>query len=363
MQALKLSSGIDVSKADFYVNLVILLADQSIKTVKSRKFTNNQKGISDYIYWCQQAAKKYNLEVHHVMEATGVYHELLALKLFKSQEKVSVILPNKAKKYIQSLGVKTKNDKADAKALSIMGAQQKLDLWQPMGDFFYKLRAMTRMYQSHQEGITALKNQIEALSNCMYKQTDLIKDLNTLINRYEKLKDKLIKHIEKHFDSNEEVKEKVAGICEIKGVSMLTVAVLLAETNGFELFENSRQLVSYSGFDVVENQSGKHSGRTKISKKGNSRIRRALYMPGLNVVKYDERFREFFERIMSNKKDKKMIGYVAVQKKLLVIIYSLWKNNSAYDSNYLQQQGNTTRDNEKVQSSLSVFEENRNSAA
>mgnify|MGYP000961798970 CR=1 FL=1 len=45
---------------------------------------------------------------------------------------------------------------------------------------------------------------------------------------------------------------------------MLTVAKILAETDGLELFENSKQLVSYAGYDVDENCSGKHKGKTKI---------------------------------------------------------------------------------------------------
>lgn len=349
MEALKLSCGIDVSKADFHTSLVVLFKDQSIKVIRSRKFANTSKGIADYMYWYRQATKKYDLQVHHVMEATGVYHENLALQLFKSEEKVSIVLPNKAKKYIQSLGFKTKNDQVDAKALAFMGAQQKLDLWQPMGDYFYRLRTMTRTYQSYQESITALSNQIEALSHGMYKSMDIIKDLKSLIKRYEQLKVKLVGQIEEHFASNQQINTKVEGICKIKGVSMITVAVLLAETNGFVLFKNYRQLVSYSGYDVVENQSGNRKGKTKISKQGNSRIRRALLMPSFCVVKYEERFQRFFENLMT-RKEKKMVGYVAVQKKLLVIIYSLWKNNQDYDPHYLNKE-NTTGNNEQVFSS------------
>ena len=52
-------------------------------------------------------------------------------------------------------------------------------------------------------------------------------------------------------------------------------------------FANQRQLVSYAagppgGYDVVENQSGNRSGKTRISKKGNSRIRRILHLPAFN---------------------------------------------------------------------------------
>jgi hypothetical protein len=37
-------------------------------------------------------------------------------------------------------------------------------------------------------------------------------------------------------DSDHVIKEKIANICKIKGIGMLTAAIL-AETNGFELFK------------------------------------------------------------------------------------------------------------------------------
>jgi transposase len=79
-------------------------------------------------------------------------------------------------------------------------------------------------------------------------------------------------------DSDHVIKEKIANICKIKGIGMLTAATILAETNGFELFKNYKQLVSYAGFDVVERESGTITGKTKYQK-GNGHIRRALFMP------------------------------------------------------------------------------------
>ena len=43
----------------------------------------------------------------------------------------------------------------------------------------------------------------------------------------------------------------------------MTVATVLAETNGFALFKSASQLVRYSGYDVIENQSGGHQGQNQ----------------------------------------------------------------------------------------------------
>src|SRR5690606_30110879 len=96
------------------------------------------------------------------MEATGVYYEQCAMYLYNNCFDIAVVLPNRAKKYLQSLGLKSKNDKIDAKGLSYMAAQQSLELWQPLDDFYYQLRDMTRQYQSLQELKTQVGNQLHA---------------------------------------------------------------------------------------------------------------------------------------------------------------------------------------------------------
>lgn len=73
------------------------------------------------------------------MEATGIYHENCAYYLYEKGFDVSIILPNKAKKYLEAIGLKSKNDSIDAKGLSQMGAQQCLELWEPMGTFFLRI--------------------------------------------------------------------------------------------------------------------------------------------------------------------------------------------------------------------------------
>jgi hypothetical protein len=94
--------------------------------------------------------------------------------------------------------------------------------------------------------------------------------------------------------------------------------------------------VSYAGFDVVERESGMSTGKTKISKKRNSHIRRALFMPAFTAVKYKEKsITDLYNRTLE-KHGIKMKSYVAVQKKLLVLIYHIWKRDQEYDPNYGQ---------------------------
>ena len=184
---------------------------------------------------------------------------------------------------MQAFGYKSKNDKADAGGLARMGAEQQLEVWQPMGDFFYQLRQLTRHHQNLQESITAFKNQLHALEHSAWSAKEVVAQQKQLIKLLEKQVQQTRDAILKLISTNEDVQQRMKNICMIQGVALMSSATIVAETNGFALFRNIRQLVSYAGYDVVENQSGKHVGRTKISKKGNSKIRRILYLPSINV--------------------------------------------------------------------------------
>ena len=324
---IKYSIGIDISKNDFHACLSSIDELQKVKVVRSGTFKNNKLGFPDFVKWIKGSCSQHDIPISIVMEATGVYFENCALFLSKNGYNLSVVLPNKSKKYIGALGIKTKNDKVDAKALSRMGAEQALDKWEPMGEFFYQLRSLTRHNQSLKETRTILTNQMEAVEHCMYQDKKTTQSLVKIIKTIDVQIKANTKAISEHIQSNEEVEQKIKNITAIVGVGELTVAVIVAETNGFELFKNVPQLVSYAGYDVIENQSGKHTGKTKISKKGNSRIRRALHMPSLCLVTHKVKiFKDLYDRTFS-KHGIKMKSYVAIQKKLLTLIYSLWKKN------------------------------------
>lgn len=334
---LKYSLGIDISKKDFSACLSVTQAFQPVKVVRSTTFLNTKDGFEKLEKWFHQTTVKTpDCILHIVMEATGVYYENCAMYLYKKGYNVHIVLPNKSKKYLEAIGLKSKTDKSDAKGLSRMCAEQQLELWQPLGSYYYELRALTRHYQGIQESITAIGNQLEAALHGMYQNKEVVKSLKRIKVMLENQLQKAKETISDHLKKEKEVASKVENITRIKGIAELSVAVIIAETNGFLLFKNAKQLVSYAGYDVIENQSGSRVGKTRISKKGNSKIRRALHMPALNVVRYNEPvFSKFYLRNLE-RHGIKMKSYVAVQKKLLTTIYYLWKENKSFTSDYEQ---------------------------
>jgi len=343
---IKYSVGNDIGYKDFRSCIVIIDDKQQIKVKASRKFDNSPSGYKDYKDWYTKNHKDKSVPMHFCMEATGVYHEELAYFIHGEGHRVSILLANHSKKYLESIGIKSKNDKIDAKGLAQMGAERALKQWDPPVEFYANLRNLTRHYQSLQESKTAENNRLHSIMNSKHKSKLVISQLKQSIKNIKKQIAKISQAISEHLLKNDDVFRKVSQICEIKGVAELTVAIVISETYGFELFENAKQLVSYAGYDVVENQSGQRQGKTKISKKGNSRLRRAMHLPAFNVKKHEPVFRNLYDRTFEKHKIK-MKSYVAIQRKLLTTIYALWKNDEEFDTNYHKQMQEKYNDNKE----------------
>jgi transposase len=74
-------------------------------------------------------------------------------------------------------------------------------------------------------------------------------------------------------------------------------------------------------------------GKTSISKKGNTFIRKALFMPALSACRANPHMKELYKRLVAKGKNKKL-AIIAVARKLLLLIYTLWKSNSVYIPEY-----------------------------
>jgi transposase len=337
--------GVDVSKDALDVVFSTMDMQQHVKVKASRKFTNTMNGFKQFQKWVESKRIK-DVDLRILMEATGIYYEQFAWFLYEKKYIVSVILPTKAKRYLQAIGNKSKNDKIDAKGLTRMGLEQRLPLWKPLSKNIYHLRLLTRQLEDFNNQRTVFLNQLHALSHSAYSVKEAEKSLKKVLGELEKGIIQLEKAIEQLIEEDETLHAKVEKILTIKGVGLKTIAVLLAETNGFATFENQGQLVSYSGYDIVENQSGKRSGKTKISKKGNAHIRRAMHMPAFGVVRHQViPFASLYERLIGRGKTK-MQAYVAVQRKLLILIWALWRKDEVYNSDFGQKVNDTSSNEE-----------------
>ena len=297
----------------------------------TKTFTNDMTGFKAYLSWVNKRKKVDDLV--HVMEATGVYHENLCYFLYESGENISVQLAQKAKYFIKSLNIKTKTDKVDASSLAEMGLSRNLDLWEPISIGFKDIRDLSRTLVRLNKQKNVTYSQLHASKAAHSNNEASISILQELLDKQNELIQICEQEIYKLIAQDEELSARIDKVTAIKGIGQITVIKLLAETDGFRNVNSIRSLVSYAGLDVVQNESGQHKGRTTISKKGNSYIRTALYMPAMSAIQYDPRSKRTYERL-NERLPKKRQSLIAVMRKLLITIYTLWKNGQEYDPNH-----------------------------
>lgn len=328
MQILKQVTGIDVSKDTIQVCFGSFSNDLKQNISSSVKFSNDLSGHKKLLSW---VLKQYSSEtpLWFVMEATGVYYENLAYFLTKKGYSACVVLPNKIKNYIRTQDKKSKTDMLDAIALTQFGLEKTLNKWQMPSETMRKLKTLCRDHICIKGLINSASNRIHAKEHAYDSLKESLKWQRQQISLYKKQEKQIIEKIKELLKDDPDLNEKVSKVMTIKGVGLLTVVTLIAETDGFALITNARQLTSYAGIDVVHNQSGYRTGKTSISKKGNKFIRNAMFMPALCAIRCNDKLKAFYNRLVE-KKNFKMIAVTAVMRKILILIYALWKNDQEY---------------------------------
>jgi len=311
METIKQNLGIDVGSKDFKVSLRIMMADLSIKTKGSRTFKNTSKGFESLQGWVEKKRVQ-NLPLSITMEATGVYYENLAYYFHeKKSYLVHVVLPNSSNAFFKSLKLKSKTDKIDAWGLAQMGLERRLNTWVPISEQMRDLKKIVR------ERLRLIREK-NMVTNQLHAELASFRPSSIVRKRSEKriaFLDKQIQAAEKDLrrlvDKDPDLKERLDNVCTAHGIGFITAIGIVAEYNGFILFKNN--------------------GKKRISKQGNSYVRQMLYMSAMSAAVHDPHHRAYYLRIVE-KTGIKMKGNVAIQRKLLLLIYTLFTKNEPYDS-------------------------------
>ena len=332
MKIVKQCIGIDISKDALDCCIGSIDSNQNQSFSKSKKFTNCEDGFKEMLKWVK-AEKE---EVVFIMEATGVYYENLAYWLNHHDQKLCVLLPNKVKYFAKSLNLKTKTDSQDARLLSQLGLERKLSYWNMPSKMMREIKFLSREYRETKAKLVQIKNQLHARNHSYGCPKSTEKRLKKQISLLETQLLEVEAELRLQAMADSKLYDKIVSLSTIPGVSFMTIICILAETNAFALVDNAKQLVSYAGLDIQHNQSGMKEGKTRISKKGNSFIRNALYMPALCASKHNPAMKEFYNQLIERKPAKK-IGVTAVARKLLILMYVLWKNDTEFNPLFEQQ--------------------------
>jgi transposase len=134
----------------------------------------------------------------------------------------------------------------------------------------------------------------------------------------------------------EELIYQIPGIKEvlkIKGIGLVTAAGFMAEVGDLSRFDHPKQIQKLAGLNIRENSSGKHKGKTTISKRGRRRLRALLFQGIMPVVAKNPEFRRLHQYYTTRAQNplKKKQSLILLCCKLIRIIFALMKKQVAYD--------------------------------
>lgn len=301
--------GIDVSKEWLdlaYDNVIIQLPQ-------------DRKAIMGFI---KKHFKQRN-ETLVVLESTGGYERLAAECFDEMGITVHIAHPNRVRDFARAKGQLAKNDRLDAKLLSdysrfiepteIRPLPSKLSM--KLSGFNSRLGQLKELH--HQEACR--------LGSAHVKE---VKKSHEVMLR---LLSKQMRHIELQMiqliESEKELKQTYTRLQTMKGVGPTLALTLIAELP--ELGKaTKKEIAALVGVAPITKDSGKQRGRA-MTQHGRNNVRKILYMGALSAIRYDKRIKEFYTRLISTGKAKK-VGIVAVMRKMVVTLNAMITQGKDY---------------------------------
>jgi len=320
--------GIDISKATYDVVL-------QIEEKKShRQFSNNPEGFKQLGIWLKQNQIK---KAHTCMEATGKYGECLANDLYQNGHDVSVVNPARIKAYACSKLRRNKTDKADAELIADYCLKEKPVLWCPPEADFRDLQALERHLEDLQTMVRQEQNRLES----GVKTSLVVRDLKGHIHYLEERITETKKAMQDLINANLKLREQRDLLVSIPGIGELTAAKLLGEIRDIHQFDSARQLAAYAGVTPRHFVSGTSvHKKSRISKTGNTNIRRILYMSAISAKHCNQIVAPFCTRLLQNGLTPLQVVCASMHK-LLHLIFGILKSGKPFDPNFLQNQAFT----------------------
>jgi transposase len=313
-------AGIDVSK-DTLDCCLLLPGGRS----KEHAFGNDARGHAALLAWADRHAA--GRPVHFCLEATGPYSEAPAVAMADAGKLVSVVNPTRVKYAGLARGRGNKTDKADAKLIAGYAARENPPAWQPPSPEVRELQGLVRRIDDLVEMAAREKGRLAspALTPAVRKSVQrTVRLLEREAGRLREQADALVA-------ATPALAAGRALLESIPGVGRRTATTVLAELPAVDRLPSAQSAAAYCGLSPREYTSGTSvRKRTRLSKAGNPRLRKALFLPTQTAVRFNPLLRGFFERLVAAGKPK-MQAIGACMRKLLMICYGVLKNRQPFD--------------------------------
>lgn len=311
--------GVDVSKKSFHI--AVLVGDKQL----NKAFDNSPAGHRDLQSWLVRKGIS-QAESHICMEATSTYYEALALSLVDGGWHVSVVNPLQIKAFAESRLIRQKTDKADAHTIALFCAQQQPPRWSPPPREVRELQALL----ARMEAVQGMRVQeLNRLHEAQGVPRESVERLLEMLDEELRL---LKKQIDDHIDRHPGLKQQTGLLKTIPGVGDNLSAYMTAWLPVARL-EDARSAVAFVGLSPKARESGTSlRGKAVLCKMGHRRLRKMLYMPAMNAMRFNPAAKALAARLRDAGKPGKLI-LGAIMRKLVHWIYGVLKSGQAFNVN------------------------------
>jgi transposase len=311
--------GIDVAKEK--VDCVLLVEQQSGYQV----FANTPVGFEQLGAWLR---REQVYRVHACLEATGSYSDALARALLDQGHMVSILNPAVLVTYRQSRNTRSKTDKLDAMVLAHYARERQPRAWHPLPDEVLALRSLLAYRSDVQQTVLQARNRQRSGGLESWVAARLQTQIELLVKEFKLVEERIWKHLE----TSTTLSATWSHLQTICGIGQLAAAHVIAQIGEIERFDHPAALVSLAGLAVKQRESGSSlRGRAQMDRHGRGSLRRLLYMCALVAMRWDPHMRAWAQQLKTRGKPSKVV-LVAVMRKLLHIIYGVWKNARDFDA-------------------------------
>jgi transposase len=156
-----------------------------------------------------------------------------------------------------------------------------------------------------------------------------VEELKFYIRRLEEVME-AINEVEKRIKSIVKMVDEAEFLLRMKWVGYLTVAAFLGFTNGLRDFHSSDEVLKFMGLNLVFKQSGKRKSKPHISKRGNSTLRKAMFLAGLRQTRKNAPLYEYYLKLKKKGKPR-MVILIALTRKLVRVLFGMVKSRTDFN--------------------------------
>lgn len=304
--------GIDISNEVFDATM------QYGSDVARRQFSNTKRGHGQFIRWALYQAHSARV----CLEATGIYHLQLALALDRHPRiELMVVNPCAARRFAQAHMVRAKTDTIDADGLLQYLQRMAFRPWLAPREELLHLQSIAHRVSQLDKEVIRERSRLHAARRAgphtRWVQQDIQAHIEQLQRRLERMRSLAYGTV----NNDPQLADDARILESAPGFAALSVTKLLAELSSLPDGMTAKQWVAHAGLDPRPCESGSSvRSPRRISKQGNVRIRRALFMPALVAIQRDANVSAYYEKLLAKGKAK-LQAITAVMRKLL---HALW---------------------------------------